>query len=351
MMGIRPVVSKLLWSLLAKPTFQRALRLYYGGRGSILMLHRVVPKEQLSPIDQNRRLEITPAELEALIQWALDQNFEVVSLDVLCQRLSGARVGPKLLSFTFDDGYRDNFEYAFPIFKKYKIPMAIFVTTGLPDFTLNVWWYALEELLLCSTALDFEHRGNRYQFDLGTMDQKNFAFSEIKKVILSCSAPQVDELLRNAGFDDDRFSTLSKRLVVSWENLREMVNDSSVTLGAHTVSHPRLSLLSDCEIAIELGASAARIEEQTKKKIQYFAYPFGDAGSCGKREFQAAARAGFKAAVTSRQGNIASGHRAHMYCLPRQAVGGADFSILDLALRMSGYPLLRSHHLSNLVTD
>jgi len=63
----------------------------------------------------------------------LRKNYEIVSLDKIIKFINGKIDLDKAVAITFDDGYYDNYVYAFPYFKKYRLPATIFITTGISE--------------------------------------------------------------------------------------------------------------------------------------------------------------------------------------------------------------------------
>ena len=86
-----------------------------GGVGAILTLHHVRPQRP-DAFQPNRLLEIEAAFLDSVIVGLRRDGFEFVSLDEAIARLGG-RSARRFVALTFDDGYRDNVEYALPILK------------------------------------------------------------------------------------------------------------------------------------------------------------------------------------------------------------------------------------------
>lgn len=85
---------------------------------------------------------------------------------------------------------------------------------------------------------------------------------------------------------------LDERATLRWDELRALAGDG-VAVGAHTVSHPRLTTLGDAELARELAESRARVEDELGGGATLLAYPYGDEDG----RVQAAARdAGFAGA-------------------------------------------------------
>ncbi len=75
-----------------------------------------------------------------------------------------------------------------------------------------------------------------------------------------------------------------------------------MTIGAHSLNHPRLRLLPEDAARHEMAESKARLEAEFGKPVTHFAYPVGDPTSAGRREFRLAQDIGFATAVTTRPG-------------------------------------------------
>lgn len=118
--------------------------------GRILMLHRVV--EQRSEYN-NRELEITPEFLKRTIETYHQQGHRFVSIDEACDIISKGRTNHPFVCLTFDDGYQDNYDIAYPILKQEEVPFAIYVTTGFIDNRHPMWWYTNEKLGISTESL------------------------------------------------------------------------------------------------------------------------------------------------------------------------------------------------------
>ena len=118
--------------------------------GRILMLHRVV--EQRSD-GENRELEITPEFLKRTIETYRKQGYWFVSIDEACEIINCGRTDHPFVCLTFDDGYQDNYDIAYPILKQEEVPFAIYVTTGFIDNRHPMWWYTNEKLGISTESL------------------------------------------------------------------------------------------------------------------------------------------------------------------------------------------------------
>ena len=106
--------------------------------GRILMLHRVVEERSEGT---NSELEVTPDFLKQTINNYRRQGCHFVSIDEACDIISHGRSGHPFVCLTFDDGYQDNYDIAYPILKQENVPFAIYVTTGFIDNRIPMWWY------------------------------------------------------------------------------------------------------------------------------------------------------------------------------------------------------------------
>lgn len=294
----------------------------FSGIGHILCFHRVLPHYSTVRIEKNAGMEVTPEFIEKTIGFFKDHNYEFISLDQLHFRLlNKIKSRRKFIVFTLDDGYSDNYYYAYPIFKKHNIPFTIYITTDFPDRKAILWWYMLENLLLNNNQITFCFSDKEYNFDCDTIEKKEKVFIEIRMLILENELNK--EELFNLIFPD--YELQKKELIeqnaLSWEQIIELSEDDLVTIGAHTISHKALSKLDEAEAKREIDLSKIQIEEKINKPVYHFAYPYGGTDTCGEREFLIVKRAGYKTATTLRQGNIFKGYKDFTERLPRIPLG------------------------------
>lgn len=87
----------------------------------VLMYHHVRP--------QGGMIACTPENFESQLQWLQKKGYRSLSLDEFAQHLAGKNMGKAVL-ITFDDGYLNNWVYAFPLLKKYGFKATIFLVTS-----------------------------------------------------------------------------------------------------------------------------------------------------------------------------------------------------------------------------
>jgi peptidoglycan/xylan/chitin deacetylase (PgdA/CDA1 family) len=334
---VKTAVFKAAMSGLYHSGALRLLAPYTQGQGMIYTLHHVRPERE-KPFAPNRILEITPQFLEAVLDQVQDAGLDIVSLDEAVRRLRSAE-GNRFVCFTFDDGYRDNLQYAYPLFAERKLPMTIYVPTDYPDGRGDLWWMALEEIVERADELELCRNGNLWRLPAATPSEKWRSYEQIYwwlRALDEATQRQVVRILADR-FDIDMME-LCRSEIMNWDEIRQLAADPLVTIGAHTRGHYALAKLSTERARDEMKGSADRLEQELGVRPRHFAYPYGDESSAGLRDFWLARELGFETAVTTRKGMLFPAHRDHMTALPRVSLNGDYQSLTYTALYLSGAP-------------
>lgn len=192
----------------------------------------------------------------------LSQQYSILPLDEAVHRMYDGTLPPYSLAVTFDDGYRNNFDNAFPVLQSNTVPATIFIAT---DFVFNLkplWVDRLEYVMEHSNGTLAEKcvRDDllRRRFKMLSDDEKEQNLSALEKNYGKSLFLDTDE----------RYAPLSS------ENIKKMLT-SGITFGAHTVSHPILSRLSQEEARQEILISRDLLRNTYGDISSVFAYPNG----------------------------------------------------------------------------
>lgn len=309
------------------------------GLGAILMFHRVRPAsgDRFAP---NAGLEITPQFLDALLTHLRAEGYDILSLDDALDALR--RNAPHARPFvvlSFDDGYRDLVEHALPVLERRRAPFVAYVTAGFADHSARLWWVEMEEAIRRLPRVDIVVAGRRIARDCATPAEKSAAFGEIYWAIRDGGEAQlldvVATLAAQAGVDG---RALTREACLDWRGVATLAGHELATIGAHSLTHPRLAKIDAAEARREMAESRDRIARETDVAPRHFCYPVGDPTSAGRREFGLAAELGFVSAVTTRPGVVFPEHHAHLHALPRLSVNGRHQSLAALEVLLSGAP-------------
>lgn len=311
---------------------------FTAGNGVIFMLHQVTP-EAPRAFEPNRILKVTPQFLESVILQVRAAGFDIIGMDDVAPRLRSGDASRPFAVFTLDDGYKDNRDYAFPIFKRHNAPFTIYVAADFADSRGDLWWLTLQEALARLSDVKLDMDGVGRQFELVTPEQKDKAFHVIYWWLRSLDEPLAraisHRLARDADFDPNAFC---RDLVMTWDEIRALAVDPLITIGAHTCTHYALAKLTEEQVRSEMSDSAQRIEFELDRRCRHFSYPYGCEHSAGDREFRIARELGFETAVTTRKGLLHLSHGNDLCALPRLSLNGDFQETRYVKVLLSGAP-------------
>ena len=260
--------------------------------GRILYYHRIND-------DRDGFFPSTPLDVFEGQMRHIARNYKVLSLRGLLDHLaSGAP--DSVMAITFDDGYRDNYENAFPVLQRYRLPATIFLTTGSLDSGEPLWFERLAGAVK-STArefLDLEVDIPR-RFWLRTTEERLRANGELFGLLRLMSdndrREQLSAILRDLASPDGAQRT---NMMLTWDQVRRM-KQHGIDFGGHTVSHPYLSRLTPEQASWEISESKRRIEAELQAPVSHFAYPNGREEDFAPWNKDIIRDAGYEAAVTT----------------------------------------------------
>lgn len=299
------------------------LRRFVGGVGMILTFHHVRP-ERPDVFQPNKLLEVTPEFLELVVEILRRADVDLVSLDEMYRRMTERDFDRRFACFTFDDGYRDNRTYAYPILKRLDVPFAIYVPTSFIERRGELWWLVLEAVIASTNEVSLQIDGVVRTFACATPEQKQQTYSDIywwlrRQPTDEAIRMRVRDLAVRYGID---LSSTYDALCMTWAELYELSMDPLVTIGAHTVNHPILAKCAPEVVHREIVDGVYAITRQLGRRPEHFSYPVGDPTSAGPREFNIVREIGFKTAVTTRPGVLFPEHHDYLLALPRLSING-----------------------------
>jgi peptidoglycan/xylan/chitin deacetylase (PgdA/CDA1 family) len=311
-------LTKNLSPLLDSSGINYLIRPFYSGKGQILVLHRVLLPSRGERIHNHLSLEISPALLEDIIGFFKRKKYDFIDLDMLPGWLEeNCMTNRKFVIFTFDDGYKDNLEFAYPVFKKHKVPFTIYITSSFPDRQAIIWWYIIEDIILSNNHIQYKFPVGSINIRNNTSQMKEKTFLRLRKLINRLHDKNLESEL--SGFFEKYGCTTADKnhLVLSWDEISDLSGDPLVTIGAHTLNHFNLRNLTKEQSLHEILGCKNLLESKINRKVLHFAYPFGEFGS---REIEFVRECNFLTATTTVNANIFYKHLNHQFSLPRIAV-------------------------------
>jgi len=294
----------------------------------ILAYHRVHDCRQ-DRTEANPDIMIDPGLFAEQIK-LLARHYDPVGVDDLRASLDGTKPLPRrAVLVTVDDGYRDFLTQAWPVLKRYSVPVVLFVPSGYPDrprpFVWDeLWWMAVRSML---PSVSIPWIGT---LDLRTPRAREAAARRLRRVILplhpSLGAERMAELR-----DIFRVSPRSTSLVLGWHDLRTLANEG-VAIAPHTRSHASMPSLTDDELEDEIMGSVRDLERELPRISRIFAFPYGHVDMRGT---EILSEHGFVAGFSASPGRNTL-PPADRYRMFRQCVGPGH-SVSRMQLGLSGF--------------
>ncbi|MCV0424436.1 MAG: polysaccharide deacetylase family protein [Roseibium sp.] len=344
-MGIRQKAVTRAFGLLKGTGLGRMMAPLTQGCGAVFMMHHVRPAKPDS-FQPNRHLEITPEFLRLAVERIRANGYEIISLDEAVDLLKSGYGHHRYAVLTFDDGYRDNLEIAYPILKEMEAPFTVFVATGLIDRTSELWWLVLEQIIAENDEVVLTQAGATNGIPCATVAEKNACFDKM-----------VDYLTLEIGELDQRrivralaekykidLKALADKLAMNWDEVRQLALDPLVTIGAHTHEHYAMARLEASAARADVQKGLKRLEEELGRRPKHFAYPYGKSHAVSMRDADILRDIGFASSVTTLPGVLQSANARDPMMLPRVSLNGKfqDPAVVDQYLTGAPFALYRA---------
>jgi peptidoglycan/xylan/chitin deacetylase (PgdA/CDA1 family) len=252
-------------------------------RFQVLTYHKVSP-------DDHPFFEPThPAVFEKQIRF-LTECYRVLPLSELVERSRRGDIPEKAVAVTFDDGYRDNYVFAFPILKKYRVQATVFAATGVIGTGDTLWHDRVFDAFRFATAPNMKYASPEVQHS---------ALQRALDKAKTLYGPERDRWIEEL---EDALQPLipqdHENRMLTWDQIREM-DTAGIEFGSHTVTHTILSRIPREELFKELRESKRRLTEQLGRSVTSFAYPNGKWTDYNAEVKQALSQCGYRCAVTT----------------------------------------------------
>jgi peptidoglycan/xylan/chitin deacetylase (PgdA/CDA1 family) len=242
----------------------------------------------------------------------LKHHYRMTTLDAVLGLLTddGRLTEPRVL-ITFDDGYIDNYQQAFPVLRRHGVQGVFFLPTAFTGTSRIPWWDAIAYIVKRSRQTRFRlEYPQAEEFDLAT----DGAARCIMRVLNLYKQPAmrdhdrfVEELERAC--ESSRPGGNTERCFLDWNEAREM-QQGGMAFGSHTHNHEILSKLPASQQFEELRRSREILEGELKQNIDTLAYPVGARHTFSAETVEALRQAKYRAAFSFYSGFNKAGSMA-----------------------------------------
>ncbi len=285
-----------------------ARRYTFGLPSVILAYHRVIPADSEEKRFIQPGMYVTTGIFDKQMAY-IKKYYNVIALEEL---LNNPGVKNACI-VTFDDGWYDNYQYAYPILRKHSIPATIFLATNLIGTNIWAWPDRISYYIHSATRDAVDAVVNMILLQDHIMSTRR-----IKE--LTCSGNRTilaDELINYLKFVteearnslmaviDSRMGSLlyvlnKQRPWMTWSEINEMSSDK-IAFGAHSHNHVILTQTNIEEATKEILDSRNTLLDKLRRPVNMFSYPNGN---YNYELMQAINKLGFKLAVTTKRGML-----------------------------------------------
>jgi peptidoglycan/xylan/chitin deacetylase (PgdA/CDA1 family) len=217
----------------------------------VLTYHRIDEPDARPDLDP-ALISATPESFDEQMEFVASRYHVVSMSELLEARRSRTALPPRSVLVTVDDAYCDFELNAWPILKKYEVPVTLFVPTGYPDRPDRSFWW------------DRLHRATRGDGPRETRRLKQWIKSLPHDRAMAC----IDRICESNG------NGRADNQVLGWAALRRLAGDG-VTIAAHSRTHPLMNRITPDEARREAAESLRDIEREIGSALPVFAYPAG----------------------------------------------------------------------------
>ena len=252
----------------------------------ILMYHRIKPAGLNSNLYSHTAMVVDEKTFDFQMKYLKD-NFQVLPLSELVESLRNGGGNSRIrCSITFDDGWKDNFDFGFSILLKYGLPATIFLSTR---FVNSSEWFWQDRLIflfdkiikdenILELSQDFPDSIStkvRFFRQKKMRDLRGF-FDQCVEEFKELPSQKRDNLI-------DELSNLTRcnlprnglnRYFLNWDEIRQMHREG-ISFGCHGVSHQLLTQLPFQRVEEEIIESKKCIESKLGEEVKGFCYPNG----------------------------------------------------------------------------
>lgn len=207
----------------------------------------------------------------------IKNHYEIVQIEDFYHLDLNSKLN-RYATISFDDGYKDNIEFAAPILEKYNVKASFYVVTDCIDKNIPTWTHELKHRFLYTKKnqinLNFDFLPNEFQKTYFSSQTERVAYVlKLKPILLKISYEQkiliLDEVRKS--FNDMDLP----EIMMSWDDLKQLQSQGH-KIGSHTVTHAMLGTTKNQEtINFELKESFNKITKILGKEPETIAYPVG----------------------------------------------------------------------------
>jgi len=255
----------------------------------------------------------------------LKKNCKIFSFSDLLDNKKKDLFSKNSYIISFDDGFKNNFKYAFKILKRLGLKATIFICPGNISKKRIFWVDHIQNLIAFTKVKKiFLNINKKKKFFLIKNDnQKINIIDRIKTLCKKVSNDKKNKIIRLLETQTGLYhkDKINKELqkCLSWSELKKMQESGIFDIGYHSYEHEILSKLTSKQLKKNISKSINIIKNKIKKRVDIASYPEGRYEHFNKNVINILKSFNIKLAAMSVSG--INNHRPNLFYLKRYMVG------------------------------
>jgi peptidoglycan/xylan/chitin deacetylase (PgdA/CDA1 family) len=225
----------------------------------VLTFHRILTDSELQQTASLGGMIVRKRTFDDFLKYA-SEACEFANLTQEPEWKGGAKLK---LTVTFDDGWSDNAESAYPIARQYHVPIAIFIVPDRAGTPLPFWPERT------AAALDGSPSADGFRRSTISIER---AIEELKELPVTERERRIGQMTASGGVLK---SSAEVDRTMTWEQIAEL-HAGGVTFGSHTSTHEILTTIPAVQAEQEIASSREAIQQKLQASCSLFSYPNGD---------------------------------------------------------------------------
>ncbi|MBA3014649.1 MAG: polysaccharide deacetylase family protein, partial [Proteobacteria bacterium] len=259
----------------------------------------------------------------------LRDRFDLVPLSTAIQMLDQGTIRRPTAVITFDDGFQNNYDIAFPVLQEFNAPATIFLVTDRIGTDRTLWFCRIYMALAETKITSLSWEGQRFNLTTpaGKAKASKWLQNAFKGLPFDRLLHELANLQKILGVErDSPVSRNSPFRMLDPTSIRTMKDSGLIEFGGHTHTHAILSRLTPDKQYEQITLSKHGVEQHTDLTCRFFAYPNGAPSDHDSTTTRILTHCGIIAAVNMEHGlNYQDTHHLHLYrfgigadtCFPR----------------------------------
>jgi len=262
----------------------------------------------------------------------LTKHYVIISLEQYIESRHGIPALPRnALVITFDDGFKDNFEIAFPLLVQYRCMATFFLIGCTLQPREMIWLHRLYNAIdsIQDKIMEIHIGGFQKKYFItpkGKRDMMQDVRSHLKGMSKAQRAGFLDEFEKHIAYKSD-----SENFYLTGSEVNIMMN-KGMSFGVHSMEHPVMAQLDDADAEYEISMGKNILEKITGAGKIPFAFPFGGRGTWSSSSLDLLKKHQLSCGLTTIEGM--NGPGTDIYALKRIEIG--EYTLYELALHITG---------------